>query len=50
MSRYENGENKLSASQLYFLSQSLGVPIAEITGFFFGIANSPLTTQRWRRP
>jgi transcriptional regulator with XRE-family HTH domain len=28
ISRYENGENKLSASQLYLLSQCLGVPIS----------------------
>lgn len=28
ISRYENGENKLSASQLYLLAQCLGVPIS----------------------
>ncbi|MDO8343520.1 MAG: helix-turn-helix transcriptional regulator [Cellvibrio sp.] len=28
ISRYENGENKLSASQLYLLSQCLGIPIS----------------------
>lgn len=28
ISRYENGENKLSASQLYLLSHCLGVPIS----------------------
>lgn len=28
ISRYENGENKLSASQLYLLAQSLGVPVS----------------------
>jgi transcriptional regulator with XRE-family HTH domain len=28
ISRYENGENKLSASQLYLLSQRLDVPIS----------------------
>src|SRR5690606_36441367 len=28
ISRYENGENKLSASQLYVLAQSLGVPVS----------------------
>lgn len=28
ISRYETGENKLSASQLFLLAQSLGVPIS----------------------
>lgn len=28
ISRYENGENKVSASQLYLLAQCLGVPIS----------------------
>lgn len=28
ISRYENGQNKLSAAQLYLLSQSLRVPIS----------------------
>ena len=28
ISRYENGQNKLSASQLYLLGQCLGVPVS----------------------
>ena len=28
ISRYENGENKLSASQLYLVAQSLGMPLS----------------------
>ena len=28
ISRYENGQNKLGAAQLYLLAQSLGVPVS----------------------
>ena len=37
MSKYERGENRISASRLYELSKVLGVPI---TFFFRGIADT----------
>lgn len=39
ISRYENGENKLSASQLYLLARCLGVPVS---WFFLDCASEPV--------